>query len=261
MPAATPHITLTAKLLDLSNVAAGTAPNPARLQITLCGYGLTLPQIVGTGTLAKVGPYQLEDSGAGISLVLWGNDQITPIDTFYTIAVLDGDGNAVQCGRYRFSGGPLTIDLSNAPQITPTNSLAYVPLLGTIPGRVFTAPGLILALAYNGELQSTDQYDLDSTGTQATLNFATEEGDTVQAFVVVQSASALVPGSWLMRWQQAPGAVPGTVFTAPQPCVAATKNGNLLRPLTDYSLSADGLTITLTTATVAGDVIFALCAA
>lgn len=117
---ATPNITLTATLFDISGAQAGNTANPAILRIALAGFGLTLPCIQGTANLVQVGPEDTLDSGSGqISVKLWGNDQIYPPTTYYAITLLDGNGNIVQTGAYKFTGN-LTIDLSQAPQIYPT---------------------------------------------------------------------------------------------------------------------------------------------
>lgn len=256
----TPQVTLTAHLDDLAGAVAGSTANPAKLLLALCGFGLTLPRIVGTALLAKIGPYALLDTGAGISAQLWGNDQIDPADTYYTLTVVDGDGNVVQCGMYRFTGTG-TIDLSNAVQITPTNSLAYSPTSGAVPGNSYTAPGAIIVLFLNGvALQPGIDYSTTDDGTAALLAFNTDAGDVVTALCAVVSAGELIPGAWLLSWQACTGAVPGTVYVAPSRATAAAINGVLQRPLIDYTLSADGLTITFTVATIAGDKIHALCA-
>ena len=117
MPA-TPNITLTATLEDLEGAAAGSVANPASLLIALCGFGMKLPTITGTSMLAKIGPFAVRSSGGVISIPLWGNDQISPANTYYTVTVLDGDGNVVQCAAYRFTGSG-TIDLSNAMPFVP----------------------------------------------------------------------------------------------------------------------------------------------
>lgn len=118
MPPLTPQITLEATLQDISGNTAGTPANPAKMRIALAGFGLTLPCIVGTSSLVRVGPKDYLDTGAGATAELWGNDVITPAGTYYAITLLDGDGNILQCGAYRFSG-TATIDLSDAEQIIP----------------------------------------------------------------------------------------------------------------------------------------------
>lgn len=116
--ALTPQITLTATLKDIAGAAAGSAANPARLVIDLCGYGLTIPEIAATGTLAKI-HLEILSTGAMVTTLLWGNDVITPGPdvTYYAITVIDGDGNVVQTGNYRFDGNAVTIDLSDAVPI------------------------------------------------------------------------------------------------------------------------------------------------
>jgi hypothetical protein len=193
---ATPNITLTATLDDLTGAAAGSTANPAKLRITLCGYGLTLPVITGTTTLAKVGPMSVYSTGSPISTQLWGNDQITPANTYYSIEILDGEDNVVQCGAYVFTG-TATIDLSNAIQVVPpygfpVGDLAYLPCTGAVPGTVYVAPGQVVAPAYNGTLMPAGQtfpptlsYTLGSDQKTITLNFSTELGDRIDAICIV----------------------------------------------------------------------------
>lgn len=255
--AATPQITLTATLDDLTGAAAGSTANPSRLRIMLCGFGLTLPQIVGTSTLAKIVMDQLS-TGGEITVELWGNDQITPPDTFYAITVIDGLGNVVQCGAYRFTGTQ-TIDLSDAEQTTPTNSLAYSPCSGAVPGNTYTAPGQILVLFYNGVAQRPGiDYTLSNGGMTANLTFMTQAGDTINALCAVESANPLVPGSWLLSWLVC-AKVDATHYTASAAAVAVAKNGVLLQPIIDYTITG-GVNIVLTAATGVGDNIYALCA-
>jgi hypothetical protein len=258
MPTLTPQITLTAKLDDLAGAVAGSAANPAKLLIALCGFGLSLPRIVGTANLAKIGPYQLPDTGAGISVLLWGNDVISPADTFYTITVLDGEGNVVQCGAYRFTGAE-TIDLSNAIQITPANALAYTPTSGAVPGAIYNAPGRIILLFENGvALTPGIDYSTADAGTTADLNFTTEAGDVITALCAVVNVGELIPGAWMLQWTGCTGAVPGTAYVAPGPVAAVAINGILLQPVIDYTI-AGGTAITLTVPTAAGDRVDALC--
>src|SRR5271154_5604275 len=132
----TPQITLTAKLQDVTGTAAGTETSPAILRIALCGFGLTLPCIPGTSNVVQVGPEDFYDTGAGISVTLWGNDVILPLSqTYYAITLLDNDGNILQCGAYQFVG-TLTIDLSNAPQIYPVPPISpnLIPVFTNPPG-------------------------------------------------------------------------------------------------------------------------------
>jgi hypothetical protein len=186
----TPNITLTATLDDLTGVAAGSVANPAKLRIALCGFGPVLPLISGTAVLARTGPFAVYSTGAQISTKLWGNDQITPSNTYYSIEVLDGEDNVVQCGAYQFTGPVASIDLSNAVQIVPPygfvlGALKTMVCNNTVPNTVYQAPGLVVAAYYNGILlRPTIDYTLGGAGTLINLTFSTEPGDNIYALCV-----------------------------------------------------------------------------
>lgn len=180
----TPQITLTATLEDFTGALVSSAGNQGKLRIALCGYGPVIPVVAGTAIIAKPGPFDLIAAAGVISIELWGNDVITPAGTYYSIMVLDGDDNVVQCGMYQFSGTE-TVDLSNATPIVPPlpggSTLAYLPCTGAVPGTVYTAPGAIVALFYNGVAlpygQALPTLSYTTAANVATLNFATEAGD------------------------------------------------------------------------------------
>lgn len=183
----TPNITLTATLDDLTGAEAGSSTAPAKLRIALCGFGPTPPVIPGTAVLARVGPFDVLDSGAGISTALWGNDQITPSGTFYSIEILDARDNVVQCGAYTFTGSG-TMDLSNAVPIIPPYGfpalrLAPAACTGAVPGSSYLAPGYVIAVYVNGLLQRP-AVDYTSVGAVITLLYTTELGDNVYALCI-----------------------------------------------------------------------------
>lgn len=194
---ATPNITLTATLLDYSGNIIGSTAAPAWLRIALCNFGPTLPVVPGTGNITKVTSWFVDVpfTGAQVTVALWANDQITPSGTYYAISVLDTQKNVLETGVYQFTGGVQTIDLSNAPQIVPGEpvgllQLAVKPCTGTVPGTVYTAPGTIVALLYNGVILysnlSAPTLSFTLTGsTVATLNFTTEMGDLIYALCLV----------------------------------------------------------------------------
>src|SRR5215831_333514 len=108
-------ITLNANLESI----IGAAATGGYLRITLCGFGPSLPSVRGTCMIANAGVPQLVGPQVGstpITVQLYGNDVITPANTFYEVAVLDANQNVVQCGNYSFSGSG-TYDLSNAAQL------------------------------------------------------------------------------------------------------------------------------------------------
>lgn len=191
MPTA-PAFTLTATLEDLTGAAAGTTANPAKLRICLCAFGPVLPTIAGTAMVAKAGPMDFYSTGSAISTLLWGNDQITPAGTFYSIEVLDGEDNVVQCGAYILTGSGG--DLSSLAQIVPPYgfllpSLIVAEAAGAVPGTAYTSPGPVVLVFYNGTLLTPGlafpilSYTL-SGGTTINLNFATETDDVVSTLYI-----------------------------------------------------------------------------
>jgi len=185
----TPQITLTATLQDICGNEAGSVSNPARLRIVLCGYGLTLPVIVGTSSLAQI-EYEIASTGSPISISLWGQDDISPSGTFYQITILDGNGRTLQCGAYQFFGTQ-TIDLSNATQIVPSGStpsglgsLELAVCNGTKPGTVFTASGIVVCVFVNGLLQRPT-IDYTVSGTTITFTYTVGGSSNVYALCIV----------------------------------------------------------------------------
>jgi len=192
---ATPDITLAVNLDDLSGNQLGDSIAPAKIRITLCGFGPTLPRIPATTMLAKTGPFDTLYQGALANIKLWGNDQIAPSGTFYSIEILDVDDNVVQCGAYRFTGGPQTIDLSTAPQILPPYGfnigfLAVRNTTGVYPGTVYQAPGFVVMVMLNGvpldpNASPTPDYTLSLNNTHITLSFTTATADKINALCIV----------------------------------------------------------------------------
>ncbi len=153
-----PGYTLTQTLEDITGAAAGSTANPAKLRICLCGFGPVLPYIAGTALLAKVGPMDFySTSSSPLVITLFGNDQITPAGTYYSIEVLDGEDNVVQCGAYVLTGsggGGLPPPITPPPAPQP-GGLVMNQLSGTVPGTVFTLPtpawaGAIIGIWYRG---------------------------------------------------------------------------------------------------------------
>lgn len=101
---ASPNITLTGNFESITGAGTGSAT------ITLTGYGTSVPRVSGTGIVA-VAKYTVSLS-ASFSITIWGNDQLTPNGTSYTIAFFDSKGAFVASNTYTFTGGPKTVDIS-----------------------------------------------------------------------------------------------------------------------------------------------------
>jgi hypothetical protein len=192
----TPGVTLTANLETILAAGGAGVRLGGYLRITLCGFGPVLPRIPGVGMLANAGIPQFvgPQLSTALSQLLWGNDVITPAATFYEIAILDQDKNVIQTGLYQFANAAGAVDLSQATQIVgpfgfqlPT--ISGQPCTGTVPGSAFTAPGIPIAVFYNGSyLPQGRTYPVLSYTAVAqaiTLNFVTEVGDRIDALCIL----------------------------------------------------------------------------
>ena len=263
----TPQITLTATLSDFTNTAAGSTASPAKLRIALCGAGLGLPEVPNTCTLTQIVKDFFATSSSPLSISLFGNDVITPAGNYYTITVLDGQDNVVQCGRYQFTG-TLAVDLSNAVAMPSAGAIRLTGAVpnGLFPGSAYTLPtlavgGFVSAVVfYNGGMQIANEdgnYLVNGRG--LALFFPTQAGDALYALYATAapgSGPALTP--WIST---ANGVYPGTAYTLPTPppnaqLVGVFYNGVLQRPSINYTIL--GAVITLGFATQTGDVIYAL---
>lgn len=184
-------ITLTANLESILN----GAETGGFLRITLCGFGPVLPSTPGVmiadaGVPQEVGPQQ---GSTPLSVELYGNDVITPANTFYEVAVLDQNHNVVQAGNYQFTGSG-TFDLSTAVQLVQPlgfqpGGIQYLACTGSIPGNVYTAPGIPIAVSYNGLFMRANQapplFSYTVSGEVITLNFSTQAGDRIDAICIL----------------------------------------------------------------------------
>lgn len=194
--AATPGITLTASLQDVS----GNAVANGILRITLCGYGQVLPHVSGTSMIAAVDAIERLATGSTTNIKLWGNDQISPPGTFYAISLEDAHRNIVQSGNYVFTGVE-TIDLSTAQQI----DVPVFPMLSNLQVgvTVFVGNTILLELpqtptmpliylSYNGNFQRPG-IDYTLSGNTITLQFVAQAGDNlIYAYIGTQPAAGLV---------------------------------------------------------------------
>lgn len=185
----TPGVTLTATMKTI----LGNAALQGYLRITLCGFGPVLPVVPTVCMLGDASIPQKLGPNTTFSQVLWGNDVISPANTFYEIAMLDQDENVIQAGIYQFLNSAGSIDLSAATQIV--GPFGFIPLrlnvqpaTGAVPGSVYTAPGLPLAVFYNGVLLpynvASPVLSYTSVAEVVTLNFVTESGDRIDALCI-----------------------------------------------------------------------------
>ena len=267
LAAATPQITLTYTLLDMSGAELGSASNPAYLRIGLCGYGSVLPCVPGTCMIGKVAtwPGDIPYLGAPGTVKLWGNDVISPAGTFYFIAVLDPNHNVIQSGIYTFSGTQ-NVDLSNLQPILPQPSLLmteYVVVM-TGPGLSVTlpstpSPGTLVQLWRSGIKLSVVAGDYSIAGAVVTFAQPYLKGDVIDVIYSYSTTTSLPPPPGIETEFTAVMTGPGTTVTLPTAPIAGTfvkvwRSGIKLSVVAgDYTIA--GTVITFTKAYFSGDVI------
>jgi hypothetical protein len=151
------NITLTASLETI----LGGAGLAGYIEITLCNYGPVPPRIIGTGMLADAGIPKLEGPGASFSIRLYGNDQITPDGTYYSITIYDETKQPIQTANYILDGSG-TFDLSNLspivnpPYSLPSNYIIVNPATGnvTINNNGWNGP-IVIDLTLTGDVNLT----------------------------------------------------------------------------------------------------------
>lgn len=282
---ATPAVTLTAKLEDFIGTAVGSVANPAKMCVALCGFGPQLPRIAGTAMIARPGPIYIESTDGNISTPLWGNDVITPQNTYYTVALLDGQGNVVQCAGYQLTGSG-TYDLSALTPITFPGQVLPVVINGTPQTQIaagmidginkvfaFNAPGAPIPLInvfvagdYKTGIGPSPDYALAYTASNLwTITFisAPTAGPVVVQIFNPLGASLALQGS--QQWSQNV-ILPATSYTLPStPSPAAPfllfRSGLLLNqgtpPAGRYTLAGNVVTFT-DSGTEFGDTLYAL---
>jgi hypothetical protein len=187
---ATPGVTVTCSIATI----LGGGATQGYMRITLCGYGPVLPHVSGICMIADAGIPKLLGPADSFSQLLWGNNAISPANTFYEIAILDLDKNVIQAGMYSFLNDAGAVDLSTATQILgpygfSLPSLAPAACPGAVPGSSYTAPGIPLAVFYNGSLlprsEAFPTLSYTNTANAITLNFVTESGDRIDALCLL----------------------------------------------------------------------------
>ncbi len=215
----------------LENVISGEI-EAGSVEVALCGYGSYLPR-GGDGALYARPtslPQQIPVAADGtFSFTVFGNDQIEPAGTYYTITIKDSNGDIVQCAAYLFLGGS-NYDLDTTDPFDPTqpppplpprviNQLLIVPPSATpdFPGDQYTAWGIQLNQdVTSSTLSNIVQGNLytfiitqDATGgwkfTWPSLVLdpvpvnPTPGGATIQTFVAIANGGPLLPiaaGTW-----------------------------------------------------------------
>ena len=134
------------------NFEALTGAGNGYVILTLINYETNIPRLYGGGVIVNL-VYQTSP-GANFSVNLWGNDAITPPNTYYQVAFYGAGQSLIATEIYQFNGSG-TFDLS---EVTPIVVTAPVPL------------GLA-GVAYSGSY--TDLSNAPFNGSQTVANGST----------------------------------------------------------------------------------------
>lgn len=139
MPA--PALTITGTLQDIF----GNVDDDASIVIQLCGYGSQVPRVSGTALLAKTAPIAIDCPAGTFSTKIYGNDVILPGGTYYTIQLLDDNGNVVQVNAYKFTGSG-TVNVST---LTPYTPFVPAPTPAPQPGALYVVVAFLFNAVFN----------------------------------------------------------------------------------------------------------------
>ena len=217
----TPQITLTVNLLDYSGNQIGSATQPAYVRVALCGYGQMIPRIPGTGMMGKVVSWQTNILyvGAQISILLWGNDVITPSNTYYDIAILDANKNVIQSGAYQFTGSG-TLDLSQQSPFTPAT-----PTTPTVIGGVVIEP-YSASPVFNCYTLGILTFEMTLTGNVTGPTLTNTVAGTIITFALIQDSTGSRTFTWPSQCKNA-AAIRNTANSRTVQSFYVASNGNL----------------------------------
>jgi hypothetical protein len=109
----------------------------------LCGF-TGVPVVSGTGVVVDTSPDPASVSSGSFSISLYGNDSISPSNTFYTVQFLDSYGNPLQTASYQFTGTG-SVDIST---LTPYNPPATNTLSGFVETFSYSGNGTLANTAH-----------------------------------------------------------------------------------------------------------------
>jgi len=192
------------------------------VDVQLCGYGSQVPRMNGVALVGRLTQNVVALGDGSFTFTVYGNDQISPVGTYYTVTVKDNNGDIAQVNAYRFLNNTSSYDLNvidgydpnqPTPPLPPlvTNLLLVVPWSAApvFPGDTYTTFRITLAGDVTGAtMPNTVQGNLytfiifqDTTGghlftwptniSNATPVNPKPNGGTVQTFV--RGLSSLVP--------------------------------------------------------------------
>ncbi len=212
-----------ATLEDAAGNPLAGAGQGAGVVVQLAGYGSQFPRVAGTAIIASTLSQVYLASAAGVlSFRVWGNDQIAPSGTYYTVQVLDTQGNVIQTNAYQFTGaGP--VDLSAVAPVNPDSGLAFASGSpsgtgsgspsssgwGTAGGGIYAVPSSAAPI-FDGSMGTLQQLTLSADVASSTaVKFVP---GVPYIFEITQAASG--SGPFTFTW---PPGIRGAVTVSPTP--------------------------------------------
>lgn len=196
---------------SLQTVLGDVIQGNAALRFRLRNFAGSVPRVNGTAILIEPNRDVFPDADGNISTDLWGNDSITPANTFYSVDYIN-NGRVVATVNYLITG--TTFDLDTHDPINPPSQKFPFPLVLETNG-ILNDSQILLNIVGAGAVTATQSNGtVTLTGTSpAAINTSVKY--VVPDFITLGDSYA-VPEGWIGAFQI--GAVGSSTLTT----IAAT---------------------------------------
>lgn len=231
MPIATPGVTLTATLTNDSGVGI-----PGKIVCTLNNFGGVPPRIIGSNVIANLVTTAQANSSGVLSVLLYGNYQITIPGTYYEIAVygVDAAGNARNgpdsVANYLFTAGG-TFDLSS-----------LIPIGVVIPSVSPSAPSGAARFTALGTPLVAGDFILTGWGAGATIT-AIHGSDMAHRFTITAGTAPSISPTVQLTFHDGPWVVAPIMQTQITDGTGAVSDLKTARTSSTYTLTYEGLPV------------------
>jgi hypothetical protein len=123
-------MTLTATISGNLMDATGAGIVGGTVTATLANFGTMVPYVTSTGIVAAPAISTTSTTGGAFSFTLYGNDVITPANTYYVLDFVDALGRQYATGSWQFLSGNTYNLNSTPPNVTPGSPGS--PVSGTV---------------------------------------------------------------------------------------------------------------------------------
>lgn len=178
----------------------------------LRNYSGNIPRIVGTGQLAPTTITVAMSTPGVFSTSLYGNDAISPSNTFYQVDFLY-QGKIVSSGNFLFTGlSPINLDTAVPIQPAPTPALDVAPFLSS--NNTFTGIN-----TFNGAVVFNSTVTFNNSATFSSINIT---GGSINGTVIGNLTPAAITGTTIAATVAFVGSLTGNASTAT--ALASTPN-------------------------------------